>query len=73
MAFTVCTANSIDNVKSYGLKRFLISLRLKDIIHRNIVQLAVDGNHDSKSYFDRKCSPCLDAKIAIFSCKGDNF
>ena len=27
MAFTVCTENPIENVKSYGLKSYLISLR----------------------------------------------
>ena len=67
MAFTVCTENPIENVMSYGLNSYLISLRYC------MQKQAVDGNHESKSNLVRKCAPYTNAiNHYIFNCKGDD-
>ena len=70
MAFTVCTENPIENVKSYGLNNYLISLGYCMQKHCP----TVEASHDSKSNLVRKCVPYMNAiHRYIFNCKGDNF
>ena len=71
MTITVSTESPIENVKSYGLNSYLISLRYSMQKH---CPTSSGREPRIKIEFGLKCAPYMDAiNRYIFNCKGDKF